>query len=257
MCPVELRFQTSIGIFDIKSKASRVIEYRGIKYRLLIGAEVNGKEYPYALYKAFSGPSWIVGGEKLGPPPNTIEGRTILRRIYEEVNKNLRGYYANSVKIIKPGTYLLHNLTDSSCMLSPPAVRVLIKSPSGPPEEIGGNLMVKGHEGELKRESKFQLRFSAGGGQVLVPLEDIELMIFASEPVFALTPEGRFHQLSVELLKRGHVCRPEPPQGYILDCCKVPELLKIHQEGTGFTCRGLVPGNPHDDEILRLITPNP
>jgi hypothetical protein len=72
----------------------------------------------------------------------SIEGRTILRRIYEEVNKNLKSYYANSVKIIKPGTYLLHNLTDSSCMLSPPAVRVFIKSPSGPPEEIGGNSLL-------------------------------------------------------------------------------------------------------------------
>jgi len=253
MCPVELRFQTSAGIFDIKSKASRVIEYQGIRYRLLIGAEVSGKEYPYVLYKAFSSPSWIVGGEKLGPPLNTVEGRTILRRIYEEVNKNLKSRYANSVKIIKPGTYLLHNLTDSSCMQTPPTVSVFTKRPAGPPEEFGRNLVARGHEGELKRASKFQLRFSAGSGQVLVPLENIELMIFTSEPVFAPTPEGKFHRLSVELLKRGHICRPEPPQGYILDCCKVPDLIRIFQEKTGFICPGLVPGNRHDDEISQLI----
>jgi hypothetical protein len=257
MCPAELRFQTSAGVFNIKSKASRVIEYQGVKYRLLIGADVNGKEYPYILYKAFSTPPWIVGGEKLGPSPNTVEGRTILRRIYEEVNKDLKSYYANSVKIIKPGTYLLHNLVDSSCMLTPPTVRVFTRSLSGPPEEVGGNLMIKGHEGKLKGTSKFQLRFSAREDQVHISLENIELMIFTSEPVFAPTPEGKFHKLSVELLRRGHVCRPEPPQGYILDCCRVPELLRIFQQKTGFICPSLVPGDSHDDEIHRLITTDP
>jgi hypothetical protein len=88
----------------------------------------------------------------------------------------------------------------------------------------------------------------------MVPIRSVELIIVEKEPVFENTPQGKIGKLSVEMLKNGHICRPEPNLGYILDCCDVPRLLFIRLVGNQFEIpKELIPGNEHDKNLEQLI----
>jgi hypothetical protein len=137
-------------VLEISSENSRYF-LAPTKYRILINPSVNGKKYPYVIFNTKC--KWR-GTEEIQINPNSQ-----LKRVYEEVNKNLRDYYANQVKIIKPGTYLLHNLLDGERHSEKAYIKVYT--------DIGGVLreFVEGsvirHEGELKDQT-FEIVIKGG-----------------------------------------------------------------------------------------------
>lgn len=231
-------------VLEISTEASRYFLYP-TKYRLLIDPIINEKSYPYAIFNTKS--TWR-GAETIKPNPQSL-----LKGVYEHINKNLRSYYANQVKIIKPGTYLFHNLTDGERHKEKAYVNVYTSIQGKLMEFVSGSVVR--HEGELKEKGSFELVIETVEKEFIrVPAHALELLIFEKAPVFKETPEGKMGQLAVEMLRRGHICRPEPAAGYILDCCDVPRLIFVRLVGNQFEIpKELIPTNKHDNEVKELI----
>ncbi len=237
--------KTSYKNFEISSNLTRLYKYEGkgvdASFIIFINARLNDQDIPYIAVNAKCG---IISVGK-------SDGN--LKSIYETINKDIDGDFSKTVKIIKPGNFLWHNLVNGEIQNDKCNVDIYFEKTG----HISGKII--GHTRRSRKIGKqsstpFILLIQCEEEIKKVPINIIDVIIFKNKPTFENSQKGIITHLTTELLSNGHVCRGEPLAGYVIDVCgsKKRIIYSDFDRLEFFTIPELT-NNLHDNDVSRII----